>query len=107
MALASAQRAPAAASAAALDGMRPAGRLWLPMWMVPLRKVPVVITTLLHSTFSPAHVDVLPQQIIPFQDYCLSRLPSSRFLGLVYLLHVETAEMATHASQAVGLTRCK
>ena len=40
----------------ALLGMRPAARVSLPMWMIPRRKVPVVMTTLLHSTRSPAAI---------------------------------------------------
>ena len=40
----------------ALLGMRPAARVSLPMWMIPRRKVPVVMTTLLQSTRSPAAI---------------------------------------------------
>ena len=47
-----------AASEAAVEGMRPAGLLWLPMWMTPRKKVPVVMTNLLHRILSPAHADI-------------------------------------------------
>ena len=40
----------------ALLGMRPAARVSLPMWMIPRRKVPVVMTTLLHRMCSPAAI---------------------------------------------------
>lgn len=49
---------PAAASEAAAEGMRPAGLLWLPMCMTPLRNVPVVMTSLLQRILSPAYVGV-------------------------------------------------
>lgn len=45
---------PAAASEAAVEGMRPAGLLWLPMWITPRRNVPVVMTSLLQRMVSPA-----------------------------------------------------
>ena len=38
-----------------MEGMRPAGLLWLPMWMTPRRKVPVVMTSLLQRILSPAN----------------------------------------------------
>lgn len=41
--------------------MRPAALVLLPMWMTPLRKVPVVMTTLLHVMCSP----VPQQQLVP------------------------------------------
>lgn len=73
VAVASARRAPAAAAAAAPEGMRPAGWLWLPMWMVPLRNVPVVITTLLHNTDSPGE----PQHHAQMIRVCLHASCSS------------------------------
>ena len=44
----------AAASEAAVEGMRPAALLWLPMWITPRRKVPVVMTSRLQRIRSPA-----------------------------------------------------
>ena len=37
-----------------MEGMRPAGLLWLPMWITPRRKVPVVMTSRLQRILSPA-----------------------------------------------------
>ena len=62
-----ASEAAAAAAAAALgaavdaDGMRPAGRAWLPTWIMPRRNVPVVSTTLRQPRRSPAATPAAPQ----------------------------------------------
>lgn len=56
----SAASAAAAAGAAPPDaaaGMRPAGRAWLPTWIMPRRKVPVVSTTLRQDKRSPARAN--------------------------------------------------
>ena len=41
-----------------MEGMRPAGLLWLPTWMMPRRKVPVVMTSLLQRILSPTYMSV-------------------------------------------------
>ena len=44
-------------------GIRPADRVLLPTWMMPLRNVPVVMTTLLHVIVSPACNTVLLEML--------------------------------------------
>ena len=77
----------------ALLGIRPAARVSLPMWMIPRRKVPVVMTTLLHSTRSPAairHPSLKGLQGQPCTD-CMSHACCSAAATLVWRVTVKSA----------------
>ena len=81
----------------ALLGIRPAARVSLPMWMMPRRKVPVVMTTLLHSTRSPAasrHPSLKGLRGQPCTD-CMSLASCSAAATLVWGVTVQSASRVT------------